>query len=257
MPEPSRKKDKKGKRRANGQEINDDLTVEDRVNKMKSTVKEYRDLDHEDMVSDTCCCCTNTADCQIGDMPTRFKYTHTAPASYGLTPAEILMATDAELNSIMSIKRLAAYRPRNLGYGVQGKNLNRRVQELKDNLRKRKWGVEEEPDRSLKGGRPRDSGWPQRAPGASGGTEAGTSSHAVAKGVGTLSKRPGVRLGKKQRDRIKAAQAAAGVATNGSAPLQASAKVEENGAGDEEGRKKRRKKNKKKGGEGEQLKIFD
>ena len=47
---------------------------------------------------------------QTSHMPTRFHYTSTAPENYGLTPAEILLATDAELNSYVGLKKLAPYR---------------------------------------------------------------------------------------------------------------------------------------------------
>lgn len=43
-------------------------------------------------------------------MPTHFRYSRVEPSSLGLTSAEILMATDAELNSYISLKRLAPYR---------------------------------------------------------------------------------------------------------------------------------------------------
>jgi len=46
----------------------------------------------------------------VGDMPTRFSYIPVAAQSQSLTPAEILLATDKELNEYMSIKRLAPYR---------------------------------------------------------------------------------------------------------------------------------------------------
>ena len=43
-------------------------------------------------------------------MPTRFKYAKVQPQSFALTPAEILLATDAELNQYMGIKKYAPYR---------------------------------------------------------------------------------------------------------------------------------------------------
>lgn len=43
-------------------------------------------------------------------MPTRFKYAKVQPQAYALTPAEILLATDAELNEYMGIKKYAPYR---------------------------------------------------------------------------------------------------------------------------------------------------
>ncbi|KAG9312147.1 KRI1-like family-domain-containing protein [Chiua virens] len=43
-------------------------------------------------------------------IPTRFHYTSTPLETYGLTPAEILLATDTELNSYVGLKKLAPYR---------------------------------------------------------------------------------------------------------------------------------------------------
>ncbi|KIK82657.1 hypothetical protein PAXRUDRAFT_832162 [Paxillus rubicundulus Ve08.2h10] len=43
-------------------------------------------------------------------MPTRFHYTSASPDNYGLTPTEILLATDADLNSYVGLKKLAPYR---------------------------------------------------------------------------------------------------------------------------------------------------
>lgn len=47
---------------------------------------------------------------QTSHMPTRFHYASTTPENYSLTPAEILLATDAELNSYVGLKKLAPYR---------------------------------------------------------------------------------------------------------------------------------------------------
>ncbi|KAF8891880.1 KRI1-like family C-terminal-domain-containing protein [Infundibulicybe gibba] len=46
----------------------------------------------------------------VGDMPTRFKYVPVQPQSFALSPVEILMATDQELNEYMSVKKYAPYR---------------------------------------------------------------------------------------------------------------------------------------------------
>lgn len=43
-------------------------------------------------------------------MPTRFKYVPVQAQTYALTPAEIIMATDQELNEYMSVKKYAPYR---------------------------------------------------------------------------------------------------------------------------------------------------
>ncbi|CAE6481089.1 hypothetical protein ACGC1H_005199 [Rhizoctonia solani] len=52
----------------------------------------------------------------VGDMPTHFRYARVDPSTYGLTPVEILNATDAELNTYMGLKRLAPYRKDKFDY---------------------------------------------------------------------------------------------------------------------------------------------
>ncbi|PVV03870.1 hypothetical protein BB560_001640 [Smittium megazygosporum] len=47
----------------------------------------------------------------IGDLPTRFKYQKTKPSDLGLTPEEILLADDDDLNELISLKKLAPFRP--------------------------------------------------------------------------------------------------------------------------------------------------
>jgi protein KRI1 len=76
---------------------------------------------------------------QIGDLPTRFHYTKTAPQAYGLTPAEILLATDAELNAFLGVKQYAAFRPDG-GAGAGRVGRDKRLWELKKKLKGRKWG---------------------------------------------------------------------------------------------------------------------
>ncbi|PPR06766.1 hypothetical protein CVT26_003916 [Gymnopilus dilepis] len=46
----------------------------------------------------------------VGDLPTRFKYVPVPAQDFALTPAEILMATDQELNEYTSLKKYAPYR---------------------------------------------------------------------------------------------------------------------------------------------------
>ncbi|KZT22490.1 Krr1-domain-containing protein [Neolentinus lepideus HHB14362 ss-1] len=66
----------------------------------------------------------------VGDMPTRFKYTPVASQNFGLSPAEILMATDQELNQYMGVKKLAPYRK-----GAKWDNKrNEKLKELKHSL---------------------------------------------------------------------------------------------------------------------------
>jgi protein KRI1 len=131
-PAPKKKKlskaDKKAlkadKRAAEAAASNAALSFEERTSKLKAAATELNALQGEDM---------------IGDLRTRFKYTKSAPASFGLTPADILMATDAELNEIVSVKHLAPYRR---GLGIAGRGLGGRVRALKSRVAQRKWGDE-------------------------------------------------------------------------------------------------------------------
>lgn len=65
---------------------------------------------------------------------------------FDLTPAEILMATDAELNEVLGLRKIAPYREK--GNGKPGKAKKKQLQELRQKLAKRKWGeeVDEEAD---------------------------------------------------------------------------------------------------------------
>ncbi|WVO18487.1 hypothetical protein L204_106204 [Cryptococcus depauperatus] len=110
------------------------LSISERAVRLKETVASYNALSHEDI---------------IGDMPTRFKYTTAAPASFGLSPAEILLATDEELNQLVSMKTIAPYRKG--GIGIQGKGLGKRVRELKDRLKDRRWGEQMSKETRLQG----------------------------------------------------------------------------------------------------------
>ncbi|EIW80545.1 Krr1-domain-containing protein [Coniophora puteana RWD-64-598 SS2] len=46
----------------------------------------------------------------VAGQPTRFKYLPTAAQDFGLSPVDILLASDRELNQFMSVKRYAPYR---------------------------------------------------------------------------------------------------------------------------------------------------
>lgn len=72
-----------------------DGTEEMRKRKLDEYMDEVYGLEFNDMVA---------------GMPTRFKYTTAAPQTFALTPADILMATDKELNEYVSVKRYAPYR---------------------------------------------------------------------------------------------------------------------------------------------------
>ncbi|EUC62503.1 Kri1 family protein, partial [Rhizoctonia solani AG-3 Rhs1AP] len=78
-----------------------DGTEEMRKRVFEKYMDEINDLEFNDMV---------------GDMPTHFRYARVDPSTYGLTPVEILNATDAELNTYMGLKRLAAYRKDKFDY---------------------------------------------------------------------------------------------------------------------------------------------
>lgn len=69
-------------------------------------------------------------------MPTRFHYAKVDSQTFGLTPAEILMATDAELNTFMGIKKYAPYRKEGKGRTWDAQR-GVRLKELKDTLRDR------------------------------------------------------------------------------------------------------------------------
>lgn len=70
-----------------------------KVKNLDDYLGEYYQLDYEDM---------------IGDTPTRFKYTTVPKEDFGLTPVEILLADDKDLNEFFSLKKLAPYRRQDL-----------------------------------------------------------------------------------------------------------------------------------------------
>ncbi|KAK8849750.1 hypothetical protein IAR55_005085 [Kwoniella newhampshirensis] len=229
--EPSKKKrkrSKKDKHRAPSPEFDivpeeAELSVADKAKKVKEAMDEYRALDHEDM---------------IGDLPTKFRYTKALPTSFGLSPVEILLATDEELNKVVGVKSIAPYRKG--GIGMAGMGLGKRVRELKDELSKRRWGEE---NRSRDQGgessdRMRDNGYAD---------------------VGG-NKRAGKRKGRKERQREAKAGGEDGVSVQATGveheTPQGKRKAEElggiaseAGGADGEGKKKRRKR--KKGAESE------
>lgn len=69
-------------------------------------------------------------------MPTRFKYTTVPPDHFSLTPAEILMATDGELNQYMSVKRIAPYKNK----AAWDKDRVAKLKALKETINGRTWG---------------------------------------------------------------------------------------------------------------------
>jgi len=97
-----------------------DGTEEMRKCKVQEYMDEVYSMDFNDM---------------IGDMPTRFSYTPVSAQSYSLTPAEILLATDAELNEYMGLKKIAPYR-KDVRWDTKRVD---RLKELKAKLKLRSW----------------------------------------------------------------------------------------------------------------------
>lgn len=138
-------------------------------------------------------------------MPTRFKYAKSAPATFGLTPVEILMATDNELNSFLGMKHYAPYRH---GLGAAGRDHGKKLRDLKAQVAKRKWGEEYDPSTEQKEKRAQDNGWAGQKDGSGQGAKK--------------------RKGKKERSRL-----AAGTPTDGSAPTPVGQKRKADGDADE------------------------
>ncbi|KAG0296616.1 KRRI-Interacting protein 1 [Linnemannia gamsii] len=82
---------------------------------------EYYQLDYEDMV---------------GDLPTRFKYSRVRPSTFGLTPVEILLADDKDLNEFVSLKKFATYRrPEEQMHDIEKYSKKNRVQMFRHKLK--------------------------------------------------------------------------------------------------------------------------
>ncbi|PLW51921.1 hypothetical protein PCANC_01954 [Puccinia coronata f. sp. avenae] len=98
------------------------LSPEERKQKLLEALDEYHKLDCEDM---------------IGDMPTRFKYTNTEAMDW-MTPEQILLATDAELNQVIGLKKLAPYRSASSDRKLAARK--KKLKQLRKTLKTRKWG---------------------------------------------------------------------------------------------------------------------
>ncbi|KAI6046421.1 KRI1-like family-domain-containing protein [Pisolithus marmoratus] len=72
-------------------------------------------------------------------IPTRFHYVQRAAEDYALSPAEILLATDAELNTYVGLRKMAPYRQ--IGGSGKGKDWdpkrNERLKEFREKLQAR------------------------------------------------------------------------------------------------------------------------
>ncbi|KAL0574812.1 Kinetochore protein Spc24 [Marasmius crinis-equi] len=131
--EKKKKKKKKGEVQEDGVDLDDmdadvekmgddeewDGTEEMRKRKLDEYMDEIYGLEFNDMV---------------GGMPTRFKYAKVKPEAFALTPVEILLANDKELNEYMSIKKYAPYRQD----GKWDNTRNERLQELKAKIAQRR-----------------------------------------------------------------------------------------------------------------------
>ncbi|GAA5850066.1 hypothetical protein JCM8547_001001 [Rhodosporidiobolus lusitaniae] len=143
------KKDKKGKSAASSSSKRDEegFPTElleaakaggdaERTQLLDRMVDEYYALDYED---------------QVGGVKTRFKYAKVQPQAFNLTAEEILLATDAELNAFMSLKKLAPYRMDSPAWlKKEHEKQRKKVRELREVLKRRKWGEEVDEDEALK-----------------------------------------------------------------------------------------------------------
>lgn len=94
------------------------LDPEERKRAISKMIDEYYATGAEDM---------------IGDMPTRFKYVQVPKSSYGMTPVEILLADDKELNQVVGVKHLQPYR-REIGKSTKPQYLSRKLKDFRHRL---------------------------------------------------------------------------------------------------------------------------
>jgi len=121
-----------------------DGTEEMRKKKLQEYMDSLLELEFNDVVSATCFQHDNHishyAVAKVAGIPTRFKYVASAPQTFGLTAAEVLMADDKDLNEYMGIKKYAPYRK---GVNWDGRRPER-LKEFRDklNTNKANWNGE-------------------------------------------------------------------------------------------------------------------
>ena len=171
----------------------------ERKRKVQQAVEEYYNLDYEDVV---------------GDVATRFKYAPVEKETYGLTPVEILLADDAELNEVVGLKHIQPYRRG----AKKPADHARRLAEFRRNFARRH------------------------------ADELALTGKDAAASVPPPPKKP--RLGKKEREKLKAAAAASQGEASSSGPAPAPAKdaaAAAPAAGEDEEARAARKREKKEG----------
>jgi protein KRI1 len=93
-------------------EVEWDGTEEMRKRVLDQYMEELYELEFNDMVRllSSLLTYSPTRLVQVAGIPTRFRYNKTAKESFGLTPTEILLADDKDLNEYVGLKKLAPYR---------------------------------------------------------------------------------------------------------------------------------------------------
>ncbi|KAH9067742.1 Krr1-domain-containing protein, partial [Lactarius vividus] len=104
-------------------EVEWDGTEEMRKRVLDQYMEELYELEFNDMVA---------------GMPTRFRYNTAAKSSYGLTPTEILLADDKDLNEYVGLKKLAPYRKQRDTWDAKR---GERLGEFKKKLSERTGGI--------------------------------------------------------------------------------------------------------------------
>jgi protein KRI1 len=110
--------DGKSKEQDNGDEVDAGFDAGDRKGNMKpnrfwlETQKKLKQAGKEHLIKDKLEELYNLdfEDVIAGDIACRFKYTQVAPCDYGMTAADILFGDEKQLNSRVSLKKLAPYR---------------------------------------------------------------------------------------------------------------------------------------------------